>query len=165
MKLPILVLLMLSFVSASCIDINSASLEELDEIVWVGPATAQKIVDARPFDSVENLDKVSGIGEVKVADILEEGLACVDGEVEEDLDEEEPREEEEEKQEEIEVAVESNSEEIVLSPESNEIISLNSNVDFGLSYESKNSRILSFLPYAFSLFLIVLVGILFWERF
>ena len=153
MKLPILVLLMLSFVSASCIDINSASLEELDEIVWVGPATAQKIVDARPFDSVENLDKVSGIGEVKVADILEEGLACVDGEVEEDLDEEEPREEEEEKQEEIEVAVESNSEEIVLSPESNEIISLNSNVDFGLSYESKNSRILSFLPYAFSLFL------------
>jgi hypothetical protein len=64
--------------STSCIDINSASLEELDEIKWIGPATAQNIIDARPFASIDELDdKVSGIGESKLADIIAEGKACV----------------------------------------------------------------------------------------
>lgn len=62
----------------SQIDINSASLEELDEIIWVGPATAEKIIDARPFDDVDNLIKVSGIGEVKLGDIKDQDLACVE---------------------------------------------------------------------------------------
>jgi len=77
-----LVLFLIGSVSAICdsggIDINSAKAEELDKITWVGPATATKIIAARPFDSVDNLIEVSGIGEVKLADIKAEGLACVE---------------------------------------------------------------------------------------
>ena len=160
MRYLILILLALSFVSAGCVDINSASFEELDEIVWVGPATAQKIIDARPFDSVEDLEKVSGIGEVKISDIKEEGLACVEGEDEEEV------EEFEEEKEEVEKVIEKNlNEEVVLLEKPKEIISLGNNIEKEIVYESKNSKIMNYLPYAFSAFLITLVGVLLWERF
>lgn len=51
---------------SSKIDINSASLEELDKIPGVGPVTAQKIFDYREkngyFNSIEDLEKIDGIG-------------------------------------------------------------------------------------------------------
>jgi hypothetical protein len=88
----LIVLFSLSLVSAVCeedqIDINSASLEELDEIIWVGPATAPKIVDARPFGSVDDLIEVSGIGDVKLQAIKDEGLACVEASAEVEIVEE-----------------------------------------------------------------------------
>jgi competence ComEA-like helix-hairpin-helix protein len=85
MKKELLILLTLIFlfseISALCeegqININSASLGELDKISWVGPATAQKIIDARPFSSVDDLINVSGIGEKKLEDIKNQSLACV----------------------------------------------------------------------------------------
>jgi len=60
------------------ININVASQEELQKIIWVGPATAQKIIDARPFYSLDDIVKVSGIGDKKLADIKEQGIAWVD---------------------------------------------------------------------------------------
>jgi competence ComEA-like helix-hairpin-helix protein len=63
--------------AAEKIDINTASLEELQEIIWVGPVMAQKIMDARPFYSLDDLTKVNGIGEKRLKDIKEEGLAWV----------------------------------------------------------------------------------------
>jgi hypothetical protein len=82
--LVIIFLLLLSNVFALCeegqIDINSASLGELDNLIWVGPPTAEKIINARPFENVDSLIDVSGIGVIKLADIKEQGLACVDGE-------------------------------------------------------------------------------------
>lgn len=52
------------------IDINSASIEELDKIPGVGPVTAQKIIDYREkkgyFTSIEDLTKIDGIGEKTV---------------------------------------------------------------------------------------------------
>ncbi|MBI2042512.1 MAG: helix-hairpin-helix domain-containing protein [Candidatus Nealsonbacteria bacterium] len=59
------------------IDINTASPEELQAIKGVGPVIAQKIIDARPFSSIDDLIKIKGIGEKKLADIKNEGLACV----------------------------------------------------------------------------------------
>jgi DNA uptake protein ComE-like DNA-binding protein len=59
------------------VDINTGSAEELDLIKWVGPATAASIIAARPFSSVDDLIRVSGIGETKLADIKAEGIACV----------------------------------------------------------------------------------------
>lgn len=59
------------------VDINTASLEELDKITGIGPALAQRIVDARPFNSVDELIKVKGIGEKTLQKIKDQGLACV----------------------------------------------------------------------------------------
>lgn len=44
------------------VDLNTASVAELDELPGVGPVLAQRIVDRRPFTSVDELDEVSGVG-------------------------------------------------------------------------------------------------------
>lgn len=59
------------------VNINTASLEQLDKIVSVGPAVAQKIIDARPFASVDDLLKVKGIGPKTLQKIKAQGTACV----------------------------------------------------------------------------------------
>jgi competence protein ComEA len=47
----------------SCININNSTLEELITLNGVGESTAQKIIDARPFQTINDLLNVSGIGE------------------------------------------------------------------------------------------------------
>ncbi|MDR3068069.1 MAG: ComEA family DNA-binding protein [Cellulomonas sp.] len=44
------------------IDLNRATQAELEELPGVGPVLAGRITDARPFASVDDLDRVSGIG-------------------------------------------------------------------------------------------------------
>ena len=48
------------------IDLNLASAEELEEIPGVGPATAKRIIETRPFSSIDDLLHVKGIGEAKL---------------------------------------------------------------------------------------------------
>lgn len=47
----------------SCININSASKEELTKLTGVGDATAEKIIEHRPYNTVLDILKVPGIGE------------------------------------------------------------------------------------------------------
>lgn len=63
----------------NCIDINQASIDELQEIIHIGPVRAEDVTDARPFDSVEDLTKVNGIGPARIDDIKDQGLACTGG--------------------------------------------------------------------------------------
>jgi len=98
-------------ISAECnetqIDINTASLEELDMIIGIGPAYALRIIEGRSFNSVEGLLDVPGIGPTTLEKIKQQGLACVNKEVE---TEEEENEIEEPKDTENETETENNEE-------------------------------------------------------
>jgi competence protein ComEC len=62
---------------AGQVDINSAGFEELQQIIHIGPARARLVPDLRPFDTVEQLTLVNGVGPARLADIQQQGLACV----------------------------------------------------------------------------------------
>jgi competence protein ComEA len=59
--------------AAAPIDLNTATLQQLDTLPGVGPVLAQRIVDWRSehgrFDSVDQLQEVSGIGPSRLADL------------------------------------------------------------------------------------------------
>lgn len=56
---------------AGPVDLNTATVADLEQLPGVGPSTAAAIVDDRtrngPFASVDDLDRVSGIGPAKLA--------------------------------------------------------------------------------------------------
>jgi competence protein ComEA len=60
-------------VSGGLLDLNAASVSDLDALPGIGPVLAQRIVDHRtahgPFTSVDQLDDVSGIGPAIFADL------------------------------------------------------------------------------------------------
>lgn len=66
----------------SPLDLNTATEEELDTLPGIGEELARRIVEYRetsgPFESVEEIMEVSGIGEAKFADL--EGRITVNGE-------------------------------------------------------------------------------------
>lgn len=87
------------------VDINSASEEELVCITHIGSSRAKDLISLRPFSSVEDMQRIGGIGKpgsVTLTAIKEQGLAAVDGGVivdEEKKEEKETEEEEDEKEE------------------------------------------------------------------
>ncbi|MFA9432904.1 S-layer homology domain-containing protein [Egicoccus sp. AB-alg2] len=60
-----------------CVNINTASTDDLQRIIHIGPDRAAEIVRLRPFSRVEDLERVSGIGPARIRDIINQGVACV----------------------------------------------------------------------------------------
>ena len=65
--------------NSGCVNINSASLEELQQIVHIGSTRAQELISLRPFESVNDMARIDGIalGKARLNEIKAEGLACV----------------------------------------------------------------------------------------
>ena len=80
------------------IDVNSATLEELQTIKGIGPKLAQAIIDARPYKEIQDLLEVKGIGE-KTLKKFEEFIEVkpIEGEEKEGQAAEEPEKKEAEK--------------------------------------------------------------------
>jgi len=61
-----------SFAASGRVDVNSASLSELTELPGVGPSKAAAIIEERevaPFQSVDELARVRGIGEATLEEL------------------------------------------------------------------------------------------------
>lgn len=69
--------------SSFAVDLNKATLAELEALNGIGPAKAKAIVDYRtkngPFKSADDLDKVKGVGKGIIAKIAAE--VTIDGRV------------------------------------------------------------------------------------
>lgn len=65
-----------SSVGQNCVNINSASLGQLDSLPGIGPAYAQRIIDNRPFSSTFDIQRVKGIGPKTYEKIKE--LICLE---------------------------------------------------------------------------------------
>ncbi|MAG39431.1 hypothetical protein CMI41_00475 [Candidatus Pacearchaeota archaeon] len=179
-------LFLFSFVFAECdsgqVDINSASLEDLDLLTGIGPAYAQRIVDGRFFDSVDDLISVSGIGSVTLQNIKDQGLACVSGDEtyqneedeegdeadgegndEDDPDEEHDSPDEEEGEPNTYIRT-SGTVIMELNDTPKTVINLKSSKtveqENDVAYESKNEKIKSYSIYAFLGFLVLVIGYL-----
>ncbi|WP_252313207.1 helix-hairpin-helix domain-containing protein [Sinobaca sp. H24] len=62
-----------------CIDINAASSEQLQSINQIGVERAEQIEELRPFSSIDDMERINGIGPARVDEIKAEGLACIGG--------------------------------------------------------------------------------------
>jgi len=63
--------------AAEKIDINTAPIEDLVKIIHIGESRARELISLRPFSSLDELTKIKGIGEARLKDIKEQGLAWV----------------------------------------------------------------------------------------
>jgi competence protein ComEC len=57
------------------VNLSTASFDELQQIIHIGPTRAQQIIELRPFASGDDLTTVSGIGTTRLQDIKNQGLA------------------------------------------------------------------------------------------
>lgn len=60
----------------NCVNINESSEENVQNIIHIGPERAKDLIDGRPYDTVDDLNKIKGIGPARIQDIKAEDLAC-----------------------------------------------------------------------------------------
>src|SRR5699024_11304759 len=65
--------------NSGCVNINKASQENLQKIIHIGEKRVEELVELRPFDSVDDLTRINGIGPARIEDIKSEGIACTGG--------------------------------------------------------------------------------------
>ncbi len=65
--------------NSSCININEASEADLHQIIHIGPERAPLLIQGRPYESIDNLTRINGIGPARIKDIKEQNIACIGG--------------------------------------------------------------------------------------
>ena len=60
------------------VNINTASLEDLIRIIHINETRANDLISKRPFTSIEDMERITGIASARIVDIKEQGLAYVD---------------------------------------------------------------------------------------
>lgn len=60
------------------VDLNRASIEELESLPGIGPALARRIVEGRPYASVDALLNVPGIGPARLSAVRPRARAAAD---------------------------------------------------------------------------------------
>jgi competence protein ComEC len=63
---------------AGKININTATLEELMNIKHINEVRGKELIKFRPFNRIDDLTKINGIGPARLRDIKEQGLAYVE---------------------------------------------------------------------------------------
>ena len=51
------------------VDVNSASLQSLETLPGVGPIVAKRIREGRPYNNLEDLERVKGLGKARIEDL------------------------------------------------------------------------------------------------
>jgi competence ComEA-like helix-hairpin-helix protein len=51
------------------VNVNTATVAELEALPGIGPVLARRIIEGRPYRSVEELDRVKGIGPKRLKEI------------------------------------------------------------------------------------------------
>jgi DNA uptake protein ComE-like DNA-binding protein len=64
--------------NAGCVDVNRAGRAQLQRITQIGPERADALIDHRPYDSLDGLQRIDGIGPSRVQHIKDQGLAATD---------------------------------------------------------------------------------------
>ena len=59
-----------------CVDLETASVEELQRIPHIGPDRAGAIVTNRPWNDISQMTEIAGIGASRLRDIRASGLVC-----------------------------------------------------------------------------------------
>jgi len=82
-KLAVGLISLLAAASFAAVDINTATVADLDSIKGIGPSTSAKILDARKASTFKDwndlIQRVPGIGDKRAAKLSSEGLT-VNGE-------------------------------------------------------------------------------------
>jgi len=60
------------------IDINTASLEDLVKIIHIGETRARELISLRPFETIDDLSRIKGLGPKRIEDIKKQGLAQIE---------------------------------------------------------------------------------------
>jgi len=61
------------------VDVNTSSPEELVKIIYIGETLARELISRRPYATLDELDRIPGIGAARLKAIIDQGVACVGG--------------------------------------------------------------------------------------
>jgi competence protein ComEC len=65
--------------AGSCININEATETDLQNIIHIGADRAALLIKNRPYQSIDDLKRINGIGPARINDIKEQNMACIGG--------------------------------------------------------------------------------------